>query len=209
MVIYIVGIIAVVGMIFWGDIHVAQHLSDKFIIVDHYHKIQNMANHPNLHILCKFITHFGEGYFELFLIMLFYIKKEYRKYIKGIIYTFISSGVVVLILKYLVGRKRPYYVKIPTRFNGIWHIIKNYDFLNASMQSFPSGHTTTAFATLGFLVNSIVKNIYIKIALWFIAIGVGISRIMLSKHWGSDVVAGALLGYFIGNYFAKKINNQN
>lgn len=59
--------------------------------------------------------------------------------------------------------------------------------------SFPSGHTTTAFATF-FVLAVIIKNKYIKLLCLIIALLGGYSRIYLSQHFITDVLAGALIG---------------
>lgn len=62
--------------------------------------------------------------------------------------------------------------------------------------SFPSGHTTSAFTCFGFLALIIAAN-WGKL-LCFLAAGVtGYSRIYLSQHFLEDVIAGALLGTLI------------
>lgn len=80
--------------------------------------------------------------------------------------------------------------------------------------SFPSGHTATAFATATMLH----KEYGTTVSPWFsvggytIATAVGISRILNNKHWLSDVMAGAgfgilatELGYYItDNIFREK-----
>ena len=69
--------------------------------------------------------------------------------------------------------------------------------------SFPSGHTTTAFAAAA-AVTSETSRWWPK-STWIIAplmyggaTSVGLSRMYHNKHWASDVAMGALLGTFAG-----------
>jgi membrane-associated phospholipid phosphatase len=64
---------------------------------------------------------------------------------------------------------------------------------NYLYDSFPSGHTTAAFAFYFCLVFA-VKNNYLKTALFFFALLIGYSRIYLSQHFLNDVFAGSLIG---------------
>lgn len=70
-------------------------------------------------------------------------------------------------------------------------------------QSFPSGHTTTAFAAAA-VVTSETRRIWPG-AVWFVAPAmyggatlVGLSRMYHNNHWASDVVLGAAIGTFSG-----------
>lgn len=59
--------------------------------------------------------------------------------------------------------------------------------------SFPSGHTMAIFASCAALAYIIGKTVP-SVLLFFFALLVGISRIYLLQHFGSDVVAGSALG---------------
>jgi membrane-associated phospholipid phosphatase len=61
--------------------------------------------------------------------------------------------------------------------------------------SFPSGHTTTAFAAA-----AAVGVFYprLRVPLYCVAALVGLSRIYLGVHYGLDVLVGAVLGISIG-----------
>jgi undecaprenyl-diphosphatase len=61
--------------------------------------------------------------------------------------------------------------------------------------SFPSGHTMTAFS-----IALVVSYFYPSLegAMYFLAISIGVSRIVLGMHFLSDVLAGAVLGSALG-----------
>ena len=76
-------------------------------------------------------------------------------------------------------------------------------FSTKSRQSFPSGHTTTAFAAAA-AVTSEVNRMWPRYA-WYVgpalyagATLVGVSRMYHNRHWASDVALGAGIGTFSG-----------
>jgi membrane-associated phospholipid phosphatase len=76
-------------------------------------------------------------------------------------------------------------------------------FTDAERQSFPSGHTTTAFAAAA-AVSSEVHRMwpqytwYVAPVLYGGATLVGLSRMYHNRHWASDVALGAGIGTFSG-----------
>lgn len=65
----------------------------------------------------------------------------------------------------------------------------------SGFNSFPSGHTTTAFAAAEFLHQEYKnKSIWYSIAGYTVATTTGLLRMYNNKHWLSDVVAGAGIG---------------
>ena len=86
----------------------------------------------------------------------------------------------------------------------------------SAFNSFPSGHTATAFAGAEFLWQE-----YKDVSFWYgisgyaIATGTGIFRMYNDRHWLTDVVAGAGIGilstkiaYWINAFIQKKIFNS-
>jgi membrane-associated phospholipid phosphatase len=111
----------------------------------------------------------------------------------------ILAGTTTWVLKALAGRARPYVSKdtSPADFQLFG------GFKTGDRQSFPSGHTTTAFAAAS-AVTSQVRIIWPGHT-WFVAPAmyggatlVGLSRMYHDKHWASDVVLGAAIGTFTG-----------
>ncbi len=75
--------------------------------------------------------------------------------------------------------------------------------------SFPSGHTATAF-TLYFFFIFTTRKVGIQLVWFFVAILVGYSRIHLSQHFLTDVLAGSAIGfilaYLAAKWFLKGVN---
>ncbi len=109
-----------------------------------------------------------------------------------------SSG-VTNILKGILGRARPFAVSDtnPHDFNFLG------GFSSSRRQSFPSGHTTTAFAAAAAVTSEArrmsPRSVYfVGPALYGGATLVGLSRMYHNKHWASDVALGAAVGTFSG-----------
>lgn len=94
----------------------------------------------------------------------------------------VSAFVLSRILKYSVNRTRPY-VTYPVLDN----VVTETD------PSFPSGHTTAAFATATTLAIHFPKW-YVIVPAYVWAAGAGYSRMHLGVHYPSDVLAGAVTG---------------
>ncbi|MET3026179.1 phosphatase PAP2 family protein [Flavobacterium sp. UW10123] len=83
----------------------------------------------------------------------------------------------------------------------------------SSNNSFPSGHTATAFMGAEFLYQEYKdKSIWYGIAGYAVATGTGLFRIYNNRHWLTDVAAGAGIGilstkiaYWINPYITKKL----
>lgn len=88
---------------------------------------------------------------------------------------------------------------------------------SSANNSFPSGHTTEAFANATFLFEEYKdKNIWIGIAGYAVASTTAYLRIYNNRHWLSDVVAGAGLGiastkiaYWLYPKISKKLFKKN
>jgi membrane-associated phospholipid phosphatase len=103
------------------------------------------------------------------------------------------SNLVTEVLKYCIGRGRPFVGGEANAFH-FSHFAGN-----PAYYSFPSGHATTAFA-LAFAVSVIWSQARFAMAVY--AIVIAATRLVLVAHHPSDVVAGALVGV-IGAMFVR------
>lgn len=109
----------------------------------------------------------------------------------------VGEGITSL-LKLVMGRSRPYVSGGSDP--------RDFAFFKGGpvdRKSFPSGHTTTAFAAAAAVTDE--TTLWWPRSTWFVgpimyggATMVGLSRMYHSKHWASDVALGALVGTFSG-----------
>jgi len=93
-----------------------------------------------------------------------------------------ATALTVFSMKYLVGRERP---------DG------------SSRNSFPSGHTSTAFATAASLEQAYGWKV--GMPAYFLAGYTGLARMEAQRHYLSDVVFGAAIGIFFGKIFSDPV----
>lgn len=72
--------------------------------------------------------------------------------------------------------------------------------------SFPSGHATAAFSTATVFAMECKDHPLIPIISYTAASLISLSRITENKHWATDIVAGAALGYLTGK---QVVNNYH
>ncbi len=101
----------------------------------------------------------------------------------------VASTVAITMLfargvKHAVGRSRP----LANRGSNVAESF-------SSDTSFPSGHTSMTFALAASLSHEIDRR-WATVSLYSLAFGTGWSRLYHDRHWTSDVVAGAALGYY-------------
>jgi membrane-associated phospholipid phosphatase len=102
-------------------------------------------------------------------------------------------------LKYSINRDRPA-EKYPNEV---------FPYTNETDPSFPSTHTSVAFATATTLTLEFRKW-YVAVPAYLWAAGVGYSRLYLGEHYPTDVIGGAVVGAgsaFLSEWLTKKILN--
>ena len=112
-----------------------------------------------------------------------FISKKLNR-ILTVIVSFSISAFFVTLLKIFFNRSRPF-IKFPD-LNSI---------VDVTSASFPSGHTTLAFSVLipFFRISKILGYVWL-----FVATLIGLARIYEGVHFPSDILAGILLGGFLG-----------
>lgn len=101
--------------------------------------------------------------------------------------TFVANTGLTMGLKYSIKRERP--------FNAYPGVIVNK--VGAGNWSFPSGHTSTAFATATSLTLSFPKW-YVAVPAYLWAGTVAYSRMHLGVHYPSDLLGGIVIGIGTG-----------
>lgn len=153
----------------------------------------------NLDIFFSFITNFGGHWLMLasaFLAIWLLTKKHYL-YAGVLLIGGLNAYLLKIVLKLIYQRERP-------------QIFESLLFEESF--SYPSGHAFASTLFWGFLawiitrhLNSKLIKILITLLAILIILLVGVSRVYLSVHWPSDVVAGWILGawwlYFILGFF--------
>lgn len=130
------------------------------------------------------------------LVLLF--TKKYRKVGFAILIALIVMSICNnVILKDILARPRPFnlYIIDPEAYSLWGGETARYFFPNLvhapSSYSFPSGHTSSAFAA-AFAI--LIYNRKIGIPMTFFAALMGLSRIYVEVHYCTDVIAGAVVG---------------
>jgi len=103
--------------------------------------------------------------------------------------SFLAANAAGTVVKYSVGRSRPYGEDGKRAF-------KPFAFKTVHT-SFPSGHTTSAFAVASVLAAR-YDSPWAGIAAYGAASATALQRIYSDKHWASDVFSGAVLGTAVG-----------
>ncbi len=92
-------------------------------------------------------------------------------------------------LKFALGRERP---SDRDGEGGFWK----------ARDSFPSGHALTTFAVASAMAHTMGCPKWVKITSYSVAAAVSFARWGAHRHYPSDILAGAALGYFMGKSVA-------
>lgn len=162
-------------------------LINKSYLIVHINKLRN----PFFDTFFKYITHFGDG---LMLIPLVFITLRYKlKWLAIFVVAFLFHVALVHLFKQGIMNDayRPY------RFFEVQNRLHLLNFIEGvtirKFNTFPSGHTATAFFIASFFALKI-KNKTTTITLIVLALFAGFSRIYLLQHFHIDVYFGMFFG---------------
>ncbi len=123
---------------------------------------------------------------------LLFILASYPKPAKRLgLYAFalVGSAALTQLLKVLIGRARP-----DTDLGSFAFTTEALHEVHGSMQSFPSGHATTAI-TLGVLLGRYLPRF--RYVFWFGAANICLERMVSDRHFLSDVLGGAAVALLV------------
>jgi len=154
------------------------------------HILSNNANSPFFDLFFKYATYLGDGtMIALLFIALLFVKYRFAfTFLTGSLATSLFVNIFKRVILHDIYRPSKYFELFETYQLHFVEGVKLY-----SLNSFPSGHTATAFnvfLTLALLT----KHNTLKFLFFVAALLVGYSRVYLSQHFLIDITAGSIVG---------------
>lgn len=171
---------------------------DSAVIVWMRNFRENSFMYPFLKPVESFVNFIGHGATLIISSFVLYVagrvlNRRLQEIGRSLFLGFLSAGILVQILKHLIGRARP-------RITGDLLFIGPS--FKSSYDSFPSGHTTLTFCLAYILSGYFPKY---KFLFYAYAVIVGLFRIVGTSHFPSDVLAGAVVGTFAAKVLSEKL----
>ncbi len=170
-----------------------------FIVFSYFYIDIPLANYcrhlpPGVRSFFGVVTELGQSTWYLggALFCFFMFRYVYKNILlaRRVLFLFVAiagSGIIVNVFRFFAGRYRPEMLFAQGAYGfEFWQI-------KSTALSFPSGHATTAFALAMVLI--IFWRRYWPFFI-FLATLIAASRVIITAHFLSDVVAGAYLGLF-------------
>jgi len=101
------------------------------------------------------------------------------------------AGVMTTLIKSIIGRSRPFTNQGSQTFTPFT--------INDARLSYPSGHTTVAFAMSASL-SRYIDRWWADVILYGLASGTAYARMHHDRHWLSDTILGGAIGYFAAKW---------
>ena len=165
-------------------------------------------NNSSLRNVSKYVTNFG-GVYEVYVLgglgVYGWVFKNQKMRTTTFLasQSYITGAAVEGLLKFLTGRQRPYVtdstkVQASPTFYGPFYKTPKDPEGRKTNSSLPSGHTTVAFAAATVYALEYKDKPLVPILAYSAASLIGLSRITENRHWATDVLSGAALGYLTG-----------
>jgi len=172
-----------------GLVLVWQQGGDR-LLADDLGRLNNEVAGKLWHLSAYWLGHGGVQAGSMALLLLLGLwRKELRLTATGFagLLSLAAAGLLVQIIKHLVGRPRPGQNMLAWDLQGL-----SFD---SDLHSFPSGHATTTFALAAVLAARFPRWSW---AFYLAALFISLGRVVGGSHFVSDVLVGAMLGLVVG-----------
>ena len=149
----------------------------------------------------KYVTYLGDGVFCVVLGIGLWFRARKKAYL--LIGAYAISGILAQLIKNVGFPKEPRPAEYFAGMINSLHTVSGVEL--SHWNSFPSGHTTSAFALFALLTLWTPKP-WLKVGCLVMACLIGFSRMYLLQHFMVDVYAGSLLGTLTAWGLALKFN---
>ena len=186
-------VVAVIAILFFFDERIWLAAS-TLVSREPYYRITDLITTKGLYL-----------FYAVFIGLLAYALIKRNKNLTGLLVAYIKAQLVfalvlVRILKIVLGRARPEHGSDFTFFS-----------LAFRYNSFPSGHSADAFVCGVFLFYLLKQSKYsaCRFLPLIYAFLIAISRVFISSHYPSDVLAGIVIGTLGAWFFISRLNDRN
>ncbi len=150
-------------------------------------KFVGSLRNPMLDAFMLWVTYAGSTISVLFILTSIFLWHEHKR--RWILPLWASLLIVVIVsslIKIIAGRTRPFVLNLYTLPMLAGTVAQN--------TSFPSSHAAVSFSALPILDREFP---YFRVVWFGFALLVAFSRVYFALHYPSDVLTGAILGYYI------------
>lgn len=175
-----------------------------------------LYHHPVMQNISREATNFG-GSYEICVLAglgaygLLFKNQKIKNTMLLATQAYITSAAVGKLVKFLTNRQRPFvadssFAEVEPTFHGPFYKTSVAGSPRGTNSSFPSAHTTVAFAAATVFAMEYRDKPLVPILAYSAATLVGLSRLTENKHWATDVLTGAALGYLSGRLVVRNFH---
>lgn len=177
--------------------------------------VNSQALPGELRTLLNYAEVFAHGYGVIFILLaVWFASIRVRKKIQSLFFLLLANGSVIFLIKNLIIRVRPRggkareFESVWESFQGLNPIVTSFDVSKlgiSNLQSYPSGHTSTAFVLGIGLALLFPRARYLFL---FFSVLASAQRIGFSAHYLSDVCAGIIVAILSVLFFINTKHGQ-